>query len=1051
MYIVKPRVVMAIVVCTLGALCTDKDTTVRDEWVRTGAPRLTGVAWREYKAQPAAPKGRCETTQPVTHLEAVHILSEDVRCADAAIDALARFAPSDPDVLSDLAGAYLIRAKRDDQPLDLFPALDAADDAVRLRPSSAAAHFNRALVEEEMGLEEDALASWNAARFGSSGWAKEAVRRRDRLVAKRQQSGILQWERIRPQLDAALRRGDAGKVAELIDPYPAAAGRYLENDVLGQWAASGSKEVLAQAKLLATALAARLGDRLLLDSVTAIENATPDAIGALREGHRKFSEARRAEMGFNLANAETSYAEAAQLFARGRTPFRLNAELGYATYVEQLPLLDRLEREARDRRYAHLQARIAWVHGLTFGEHQYLDALEQYETALAGLQALRDDEGIESTRIRRAGVLNIAGQSELAWHDLLQAAHEQNRIVQTKEQQVLFGEIGAAALALGHPRIALRYRTMVIDLLQAEIAAMLPEDEARRDHLHTRLARALQRRSEVEIELRDYSSATVDQKESQRLHPSSDKRVQKLLAERDAEVTGRGLIARSPERAIEELSRALQLSDPESLTFRANLYAQRAVAHRNAKNDTAAEGDLKTALAVLREEENLMLANPKRERAEELWSAYFSRFDDTYALLIRQYVEKGAAKDAFAYLERARGFEPLHRIRQLPYTPKAFQILADKPTLENLQSLLPPGTFILEYLVLDDVTYTWIVTHDDIRLVKQGATRKDVLRWTKDLQEAADLNDDDAFEAGLAAPYHGLIEQPLSIVRTMPGGNTIPRLVVIPDRVMQGLPLAALRSSATAHYLFQDAVLEMQGSALLYAFSLLRDRSLPRDQSLLLFGNPAFDRKLPFAAGLRPLGFAESEIEEVRGLYGPNAQTRVGDEATIAAFLRANQAIVQLSGHAVVNARAPHHSMLLLANTPEDRGVLEAQRWIRDARLDRTRLVILSTCSSVGGTPVGPEGIGPLVRPVITAGVPAVIGTLWNVNDATAKELLVSFHRHFKNGSDAAVALRAAQQELLGSGSRDLQRALTWAPYQVIGHATSPFGPVKTTEKEKPP
>ena len=125
MYIVKPRVVMAIVVCTLGALCTDKDTIVRDEWVRTSAPRLTGVAWREYKAQPAAPEGRCETTPPVTHLEAVHLLSEDLRCADVAIDALERFAPSDPDVLSDLAGAYLIRAKRDDQPLDLFHALDA--------------------------------------------------------------------------------------------------------------------------------------------------------------------------------------------------------------------------------------------------------------------------------------------------------------------------------------------------------------------------------------------------------------------------------------------------------------------------------------------------------------------------------------------------------------------------------------------------------------------------------------------------------------------------------------------------------------------------------------------------------------------------------------------------------------------------------------------------------------------------------------------------------------------------------------------------------------
>ncbi len=114
--------------------------------------------------------------------------------------------------------------------------------------------------------------------------------------------------------------------------------------------------------------------------------------------------------------------------------------------------------------------------------------------------------------------------------------------------------------------------------------------------------------------------------------------------------------------------------------------------------------------------------------------------------------------------------------------------------------------------------------------------------------------------------------------------------------------------------------------------------------------------------------------------------------------------------------------------------------------LDRTRLVVLSACSSAGGLPVGPEGLAPLVRPLIAGGVPAVLGSLWDVDDATAAQLLVSFHRRYREGLDAASALQAAQRDLLQSRNAGLRSALAWAPFQVIGYGSSPF-----KKKEKPP
>jgi CHAT domain-containing protein len=99
---------------------------------------------------------------------------------------------------------------------------------------------------------------------------------------------------------------------------------------------------------------------------------------------------------------------------------------------------------------------------------------------------------------------------------------------------------------------------------------------------------------------------------------------------------------------------------------------------------------------------------------------------------------------------------------------------------------------------------------------------------------------------------------------------------------------------------------------------------------------------------------------------------------------------------------------------------------------------------------VGPEGVAPLVRPLIGAGIPAVIGSLWDVDDATATELLVSFHRCYQRGSDAADALREAQLQLLHSSNAGYRSALAWAPFELIGNASSPFGPRRENKGEPP-
>jgi CHAT domain-containing protein len=62
----------------------------------------------------------------------------------------------------------------------------------------------------------------------------------------------------------------------------------------------------------------------------------------------------------------------------------------------------------------------------------------------------------------------------------------------------------------------------------------------------------------------------------------------------------------------------------------------------------------------------------------------------------------------------------------------------------------------------------------------------------------------------------------------------------------------------------------------------------------------------------------------------------------------------------------------------------------------------------------------------------------------------VSFHQRYAEGMDAAAALRAAQLRMLHSGNPDLESAMAWAPFQVIGYASSPSG-VRDPHKGEPP
>lgn len=984
-------------------------------WGRTVEPRLTTTrSWHSCQklsrgrsvagAQCAALTPSNAPCEPIeSHGEANRMLVSQPQCTDAAVAALKGLSRTDAAAMSDLAAAYYVRAQRDDNPADLLNALDAAQKAVDVKPQPPGAQFNYALILEALSLNADAIDAWQRAAAAEKGdWADEARVHRAALMVKKKE-----WPDVRAQIDAALDAHDVAAARGLIAAFPASAQKHFEEEVLPHSTAS-------RIETFAEALSQFFKDRYFIDVAA--------ASGKAREGHIRFAEARAAEADFSVRDAMRLYEEAGKLLRQAGSPQYLLARIAHAgqsgvatnDYASSAKELDAVAAEGHSYPTIVARVELGRIYAYQYLD-RYNDLFDAHKAALKAYSRLGDREDAAAAEVRAISAMSVLDLRNEAWRRSFVAMRDAARIVNPRTLQLLFGVPAKAAFALGHPEVALRYQTMAVNVASPRQRPV-----------------ALRERAAIELRLQRYDGAQRDIEAAIRESPK-DERVRLALEARLAEVEGERDLRFEPERAAEKFTRAIKLAENDYASFRVNLYAERADAYRRLNRFKDAENDMEEALEQLHGEEEKLLQDRTHAR-DDLWPAYFARFQETYDALIRQLIGEGQIEKAFLHAERARAYEPLDLVRKLPTAPPAFRALAAQPDVAKLRSFLPPDTFLIEYRVFDDQTYAWILGRDVFAGRWLKATRNDAQRWTAALQNAPNNVE---FNKNVDAPYDALLKAPLDVVHRWPAN-----VVIIADRELRGLPFNALRNPDTRRYVIEDYVPSISGSALLYVFALMRDRDMiARDTSALLFGNPSFDPNWPLAKGLKTLPFAQREVNEIRSFYRSDVLT--GDAATPEEFLRLakDHAIVHVAAHGVVNADAPSQSYLLF------HGVLNAEMLMNQLHTDKTRLVVLGACSSAGGLPVGSEGIAPLVRPIVGAGVPGVVGALWGIDDATAKDLLVSFHDDYRRGSDAATALRNAQLKLLRNG----KPANFWAPFQAIGYASSPFAPVENTTKEKPP
>ena len=362
---------------------------------------------------------------------------------------------------------------------------------------------------------------------------------------------------------------------------------------------------------------------------------------------------------------------------------------------------------------------------------------------------------------------------------------------------------------------------------------------------------------------------------------------------------------------------------------------------------------------------------------------------------------EAADRDYRAFLERVRSES----------REQASLMSVEPVTLPEIQGRLPEGTTLLEYLVDDEEVIVWAIGRRRAAVVRIPGDRQTLVTMVREFRSAIANR---SSLAAVRAQAEALYDRLLGPARERIEGD---RLLIVPHGVLHYLPFGALRSPANRWIAEEFALATLPSASVL---RYVADRTTGASDRALVVGNP------DLGAGLA-LPWAEREARMV-ARYEPGATVLVRAEATEAKVkgLLESAGLVHFATHGVLKESDPLSSALLLVPGAGEDGRLEV-RELFGFEL-RARLVVLSACETgLGKLSRGDELVG-LQRAFLYAGTPAVITTLWKVDDRASYQLIRSFYSRLEKAGPAE-ALRQAQRETLKAFSHPY----SWAAFTLTG------------------
>lgn len=315
----------------------------------------------------------------------------------------------------------------------------------------------------------------------------------------------------------------------------------------------------------------------------------------------------------------------------------------------------------------------------------------------------------------------------------------------------------------------------------------------------------------------------------------------------------------------------------------------------------------------------------------------------------------------------------------------------------DLQKVLDDSTALLAYYSLPRKLILWVVRNDTVAVFQKKLSSrklKNLVRlFREDLQKILPVKNQSR------RLYRYLIR---------PAGNLIAnrsQLILVPHGVLHYLPFGAL-IDGKGRTLLERFKLANAPSGTVFKFCLQKGDHFRRTKKIVRkalaignpdLGNPKYD--LPFAG---------KEAESLKRTFSETS-VFLGKQATETRVKRIihNFDLVLFSTHGEYDPVNPLFSALLLTPDSLNDGRLES--WEIFGLRMNVFLVTMSACETGLGKIGGGDEIIGLSRSFIYAGTPAVVASLWKVDDLTTAVIMKRFHRYLHSGFSRAEALRKAQ------------------------------------------
>ncbi|MCP4442918.1 MAG: tetratricopeptide repeat protein [Aureispira sp.] len=377
--------------------------------------------------------------------------------------------------------------------------------------------------------------------------------------------------------------------------------------------------------------------------------------------------------------------------------------------------------------------------------------------------------------------------------------------------------------------------------------------------------------------------------------------------------------------------------------------------------------------------------------------------------------------------------------------------------VKDIQALLDNNTALLEYVIGDSIIHIFYIDKTQVQWKKTFVNNDSLNSHINSLHNS--LSNYKMISGEKNRSYqeythhaHWLHNQLLKPVLT--DKTNLNNLIIVTDGELGHLPFETflveqapkqIIDYKSLHYLVKDYNISYNYSATLWKENIEAPTPKNNGQILAMAANydikqsPSIlknrllvDQKM--RSILNPLPAAHKEVETLMEKYqGFFAFDTLASEKTVKEKV-SDFAVLHFATHGQPDHKNPELSWLAFS---EDNDPIENNFWqaheIAKIQL-HANLVVLSACETGYGIFEEGNGIASLARAFMYAGSPALIVSLWQVNDQVTSIIMKNLYANLAEGMKKDEALRQAKLQYMKSAKGIAAHPAFWSPFIMMGN-----------------